>query len=264
MPYKYSPITFTLRSMCLALVFLVGGTGCQEFRPYPINSESFGRPASPSPSSILAPNPQDATFLHGLGIRADNQLSQCRKPENCSQAHFLKALTTLHTNQEIASYHFGKVVESSSQPRLSQASRVWLWLLEEIHASNSQTISAHAVNRELIQALLQRDLGLLENPSMETLIPPDLKSLLIANETKIQALSEQVHELSQEVTTLKTETASIQSLQKQLQLRNKKVTELTSQLDALRRIDQELKEKAPPTTPSETILPPKEETRDNP
>lgn len=73
-----------------------------------------------------------------------------------------------------------------------------------------------------------------------------------------------MHELSQEVATLKTESASMHVLQQELQARDKKVAELTSQLDALRRIDQELKEKATPTTPSETILTPKEESRDSP
>ncbi|MDT7041960.1 hypothetical protein [Candidatus Nitronereus thalassa] len=264
MPHKLSPIPFTIQEVFLTIIILIGGTGCQEFPPYTLNTDSFGNQASLSSATMLTPNPQDTTFLHGLESRADKQLSQCRKPEDCNQAHFLKALTTLHTNQEAASYHFQKVVESSPQHRLSQASRVWLWLLDEIRAAKSQPTSAQEINRELIQALLQRDLGLLESPSPDTLMPPDLKSLLMANDAKIQSLSEQVHALSQEVATLKSESASIQSLQKQLQQRNKKVTELTSQLDALRRIDQELKEKAPPTTPSETILPPKEEPRDHP
>ncbi len=141
---------------------------------------------------------------------------------------------------------------------------MWLWLLDELRPSKSQPASAKDMIRELVQALLQRDLGLLEELPVHTTVSSDLKPHLIAQETKVNALSEQIHELSQEVATLKTESASMHLLQQEFQARDKKVAQLTKQLDALRRMDQELKKKATPTTPSETILTPKEEPRDNP
>lgn len=260
---KHVHFTFHLPTYVLGVFILIGTTGCQEFEPYTIGSQGTSTPLSPS--TILAPAPQDIKLLEGLGTRADNQLSQCRNPEACNHAHFLKALTALHTNQDTAIYHFQKVMESPPQHRLSQASRVWLWLLDELNHSQSQGTSKMDLTRELVQALLERDLGLLEAPSsIQTLVPSDLKQLLMAHEDKVKALSAQVHELTQEVATLKTESVANRSLKKTLRTREKKVAELTSQLDALRRIDQELKEKAPPTTPSETILPPKEEPRANP
>ena len=75
MPHKNFPITVTIRGAFLTFVFLIGGTGCQEFPPYMVNAESFGKPATLSSATMLTPDPQDATFLHGLEIRADNHFS---------------------------------------------------------------------------------------------------------------------------------------------------------------------------------------------
>jgi polyhydroxyalkanoate synthesis regulator phasin len=248
----------------LTLAGMFGITGCQELTHFfPATGSSTTRELI-APSTILVPEPQNTQFLDVLGIRADTQLSQCRNLEECNQAHFLKALTTLHSNTKVAGYHFQKIIESSPHHRLSQASRVWLWLLDEIRPSKSQPPSAKDITRELVQALIQRDLALLEELPVHTTISSDLKPHLLAQEAKVKALGEHIHELSQEVATLKTESASMHSLQQDLEARDKKVAELTSQLDALRRIDQELKEKAPPTTPSEHILTPKEEPRDSP
>ncbi len=257
--------TFSYLGSIVLSTTLLGTTGCQDFAPYTMASPSNGTSTLLSPSTVFAPPPQDVKFLEGLGTRADNQLSQCRTSKACNHAHFLKALTALHSNRDAAIYHFQKVMESPPSNRLSQASRVWLWLLDELGRSPSQGTSNIDLTRELVQALLERDLGLLGSPdSPQPLVPSDLKQLLLAQDTKVKALSAQVHELTQEVGGLKTESASNHSLQQALHAREKKVAELTSQLDALRRIDQELKEKAPPTTPSETIMPPKEELRANP
>jgi predicted RNase H-like nuclease (RuvC/YqgF family) len=51
------------------------------------------------------------------------------------------------------------------------------------------------------------------------------------------------------------ETTSIQSLQRQLSERDKKIDELSSQLEALKRIDQEMREKVRPIRPPSTVVP---------
>ncbi|GKS58447.1 hypothetical protein YTPLAS18_19740 [Nitrospira sp.] len=56
------------------------------------------------------------------------------------------------------------------------------------------------------------------------------------------------------------ETATVNALQAQLEQREKKIQELTHQLEALKRIDQEMREKARPIRPTVTppTLPPAE------
>jgi prefoldin subunit 5 len=52
------------------------------------------------------------------------------------------------------------------------------------------------------------------------------------------------------------ETGTLQSLQRQLHDRDRKIEELTSQLEALKRIDQEMREKIRPIRPPSNIVPP--------
>ena len=52
------------------------------------------------------------------------------------------------------------------------------------------------------------------------------------------------------------EPAALQNLQRQISDRDKKIEELSSQLEALKRIDQEMREKTRPIKPPSNILPP--------
>ena len=52
------------------------------------------------------------------------------------------------------------------------------------------------------------------------------------------------------------DTGIVLSLQKQLTDRDKKIEELTSQLEALKRIDQEMRDKVRPIRPPSTVAPP--------
>lgn len=262
------PNSFRLRHSALAglaLAFLFfSNTGCQEWTPYSLSHHEEERTSPLSEFHVLSAAPQDAKFLEALGARADHLLSHCQSPEQCNRAHFLKALTLLDSNPEEASDHFEKVVESPSPHRLTEATKVWLWLLHISQHSKSPHASPTIVVKELVHALLHRDLSLVEEAPLESSVSLNIQNLLLSHESKVKALTEQIEELSREVATLKSESASVRSLQKELQHRDKKVAELTNQLDALRRIDQELKEKAAPTAPSETIVPPKEESRVKP
>jgi predicted RNase H-like nuclease (RuvC/YqgF family) len=49
--------------------------------------------------------------------------------------------------------------------------------------------------------------------------------------------------------------ASVQNLQKQLHERDKKIEELSTQLEALKRIDQEMRERVRPIRPPSTVAP---------
>ena len=57
---------------------------------------------------------------------------------------------------------------------------------------------------------------------------------------------------------------NVQTLQKQLSERDKKIDELSSQLEALKRIDQEMREKVRPIRPPSTVVPPTTPEPSNP
>ena len=61
--------------------------------------------------------------------------------------------------------------------------------------------------------------------------------------------------LTKQLDLTKKEQAIQQDVQQALNASEKKVEELTKQLEALRRIDQEIREKVPPTRPSEKMTP---------
>jgi predicted RNase H-like nuclease (RuvC/YqgF family) len=60
------------------------------------------------------------------------------------------------------------------------------------------------------------------------------------------------------------EGTNVQALQKQLSERDKKIDELSSQLEALKRIDQEMREKVRPIRPPSTVVPPATSEPTNP
>ena len=61
-----------------------------------------------------------------------------------------------------------------------------------------------------------------------------------------------------------TDGTNVQALQKQLSERDKKIDELSSQLEALKRIDQEMREKVRPIRPPSTVVPPTTPETPNP
>ena len=71
----------------------------------------------------------------------------------------------------------------------------------------------------------------------------------------IKKLNQTGINLTKQLELVKKEHALRQDVQQALKVSEKKVEELTNQLDALRRIDQEIREKAPPTRPSEKMTP---------
>jgi predicted RNase H-like nuclease (RuvC/YqgF family) len=61
-----------------------------------------------------------------------------------------------------------------------------------------------------------------------------------------------------------TEGTNVQALQRQLSERDKKIDELSSQLEALKRIDQEMRDKVRPIRPPSTMVPPTSPEPTNP
>jgi len=82
-----------------------------------------------------------------------------------------------------------------------------------------------------------------------------LKVKVAAQDDMIKKLNQTILNLTKQLEQVKNETALRQEVQQALRASEKKVEELTSQLEALRRIDQEIREKVPPTRPSEKMTP---------
>ena len=206
---------------------------------------------------LVIPSTQDLAYLSTLGKEADNQLLHCQSYQECDTAHFIRALTFLPEQEDLALQHFQKVAISPTDSNLARSSRVWIWVLESTQPSNRPSLSMAHFTQDLLQALLTKDLALARTHLLEQAAPSttQVTSSPLELEGVIKTLGAQIQGLAHEVASFQHQSSAIQNLRKEIDARDKKVEELTLQLDALRQIDQELKKKSTPTRLSETLIP---------
>jgi chromosome segregation ATPase len=119
--------------------------------------------------------------------------------------------------------------------------------------SESQAILAQASDR-LVRDLLDRELTIQQLRAMKDADSQSLESLqreLAERERKLDSVSGKRGSTSTGIVT-----GIVLSLQQQLTDRDRKIEELTSQLEALKRIDQEMRDKVRPIRPPSTVAPP--------
>lgn len=207
-------------------------------------------------SSVLTPAPEDIPFFHAIAEDQEKKLSSCKKEDECRAAHFLRGVAALYENPELAALHFRKVVASRPNSALAGESRFWLWLLDVLNAPGGGKGTSHDFTKHLVRELVEKELLVhelsvkLENTSVEA-----LQQELAIREKSVEELNQMVANLSKHTEQLKKEQTLRLDIQQDLKASEKKVQELTSQLEALRRIDQEIRQKAPPTRPSEKMTP---------
>ncbi len=205
---------------------------------------------------VLEPEPEDVSFFKAIGDDQEKQLGLCEKKDICRRAHFLRALAALYENRELAALHFRKVVVSRPNGLLAGESRFWLWFLDVLNTPNNAGLTSHELIKRLAREVVGKELsihelsGQIENTSMD-----GLKVELAAHEEVVKTLNQTIANITKQLERAKKEQVISQDVQQALKVSEGKVVELTSQLDALRRIDQEIREKAPPTRPSEKMTP---------
>ena len=235
---------------------LLGPAGCTPDYWQPLPVEGPPSTVDQSFSSILKPNPEDVPFFQAIADEQDKQLQRCRSDDNCRTTHFLRALAALYINQELAAHHFRRVIAAKPNGQLASESRFWLWVLEVTKSEGNPSVSSREFTKRLAREVVDRELIVhelitkLDHSSVEAL-QEDLRN----REKQIEELNQGMVGFTKQLDQLKKETALRQALQKELKVSEKKVQELINQLEALRRIDQELKEKTPPTRPSEKMTP---------
>jgi septal ring factor EnvC (AmiA/AmiB activator) len=159
-------------------------------------------------------------------------------------------VAALYENRELAAHHFRKVVASRPNSALAGESRFWLWLLDVLNAPRGENGTSHAFTKRLVRELVEKELLV-----HELSVKLENTSELAIREKSVEELNQIVANQSKHTDQLKKEQTLRQEVQLELKASEKKVQELTSQLEALRRIDQEIREKAPPTRPSEKMTP---------
>lgn len=251
----------TFRILLCFLVFEC--LGCSLAAWEAVSSESADLPASKMFAGVFVPDPADVSFFQAIAEDQEKRLSSCKTEEECRAVHYLRGVVALYENRELAALHFRKVVASRPSSLLAQESRFWLWLLDMLNAPDGGVLTSQDLVKRLTREVVHKELlihelsGRVENASVEVLE----REVGLRNKT-IEELNESVAALTKQVELYKKEQTRHEDLRQELKVSEKKVQELTSQLEALRRIDQEIKEKAPPTRPSEKMTPTSESAKD--
>ena len=211
----------------------------------------------------------EAKSLHALAKKQEALAPKCAEHNSCDHVYYTRALLGLYESRDSASKYFEKVIAASPKSQMASSSKLWLQLLE-YHAapveqswfesviaapaiSESQTILAQASDR-LVRDLLDRELTIQQ---LRTMKEADAQSL----ESLQRDLAERDRKMDpgngkRDTTKGSTDIGIVLSLQKQVTDRDKKIEELTSQLEALKRIDQETRDKVRPIRPPSTVAPP--------
>jgi hypothetical protein len=211
----------------------------------------------------------EAKSLHALAKKQEALAPKCAEHNSCDHVYFTRALLGLYESRESASKYFEKVIAVAPKSQLASSSKLWLQLLQQHAApveqswfqsvmaapaiSESQVILAQASDH-LVRDLLDRELIIQQLWAMKDADAQAMESLqrdLAEHERKMDAISGK-----KDTARGSTDTGIVLSLQKQLTDRDKKIEELTSQLEALKRIDQEMRDKVRPIRPPSTVAPP--------
>ena len=210
-----------------------------------------------------------AKSLQALAKKQEALALKCAERNSCDHVYFTRALLGLYESRDSASKYFEKVIAAAPKSRLASSSKLWIQLLQNYDdpveqswfesvmtapaISESQAILAQASGR-LVRDLLDRELTIQQLRAMKEADSQSLESLqreLAERERKLDSVSGKRGSTSTGIVT-----GIVLSLQKQLTDRDKKIEELTSQLDALKRIDQEMRDKVRPIRPPSTVAPP--------
>ncbi len=239
----------------LSCLFLAG---CAAWSPAPQFSQPY-----------FAVDTGEAKSLQALAKKQEALVPKCAERNSCDHVYFTRALLGLYESRDSASKYFEKVIAVAPKSQLASSSKLWIQLLEHHAApveqswfqsvmaapaiSESQAILAQASDR-LVRDLLDRELTIQQLRAMKDADSQFLESLqreLAERERKLDSVSGKRGSTSTGIVT-----GIVLSLQQQLTDRDRKIEELTSQLEALKRIDQEMRDKVRPIRPPSTVAPP--------
>ena len=225
----------------------------------------------PSPQApYFSGDPNENNSLQGLIRKQSLLASKCASKNTCDHVFFTRALTALYESRESAIHYFEKVIAVAPKSQLAASSRLWLQLLRtaEIPTEQSwiqsvwtgpamvhtQILLSQTIERT-VHDLLDRELTVQQLRFLQDSEAQSLEA--VQRELQDQERKAELFNSRRESARMAVEPATLQNLQRQVSERDKKIDELTSQLEALKRIDQEMRGKTRSIKPPSNILSPK-------
>ena len=209
--------------------------------------------ASLMPPSPLAPflraDSADVSLIDALAHEQNTRVESCPMRKSCPKDHYMQGLIALFQSRERAVASFQQVRTMAPDSRLASVSSAWLDLLQAngsgLNFLTGQSAGVPKVTEDFVWEVLERELDG-ANVKVRTLFSDRAK--------RVGGMLDPPPVPPQEQTTLAKgkDQATLQALQRRLQERERTLTErdrqinvLASQLEALKRIDQDTRERRP-------------------
>ena len=209
--------------------------------------------ASLMPPSPLAPflraDSADVSLIDALAHEQNTRVESCPMRKSCPKDHYMQGLIALFQSRERAVASFQQVRTMAPDSRLASVSSAWLDLLQAngsgLNFLTGQSAGVPKVTEDFVWEVLERELDG-ANVKVRTLFSDRAK--------RVGGMLAPPPVPPQEQTTLAKgkDQATLQALQRRLQERERTLTErdrqinvLASQLEALKRIDQDTRERRP-------------------
>lgn len=224
---------------------------------------------TPVPGSrpYFSAEPREVKLFQSFATRQEGMALKCGESNSCDHVYFTRGLLGLYESREIAEKYFEKVVALAPKSQLAASSKAWLALLQQPTPGNRSW--PEAVVRAPVLAEVNASLAVTTDRLVRDLLDQEIliQQLRASKEGEsetIEALQRELTDRDRKIEALlskkdsaktSADPASIQTLQKQLTERDRKIEELSAQLEALKRIDQEMREKMRPIRPPLTTVP---------
>ncbi len=223
----------------------------------------------PSPyAPFLHADSTDATLIEALAHEQFSRVESCPTRKSCPQDHYTQGLIALFQSRERAVASFQQVRSEAPNTRLAAMSTSWIDLMQ---ASDSglnfltiQSAGVPKVTEDFIWETLERELDG-ANERVRSLFSDRAKRVGEVPGRRLITRQEQTTEPKDKdlaVLERDKDQATIQALQKRLRERERSLTErdrqieiMASQLDAMKRIDQDTRDRRQPKRPAAMVAP---------
>ena len=205
---------------------IAGLSGCASTLPLP-----------PAPVSLITPfllvDQADVQLIVALTQEQDTRVENCQTRRSCPQDHYLQGLLALFRSRERALAAFQQVTSEAPHSRVAVWSISWMDMLQTRAEASKVTenfvweVLARELNEadEMVRRLFtERDQRVGGLTDRRPAINPDQASIL-KDKATTHALHRRLHEREQIIAE-----------------RNQQIAILSSQLDALKRIDQDIRD----------------------
>ncbi len=207
----------------------------------------------------------EAASFQSLVKKQEELAAQCVHPRSCDQVYFTLGLLGLYESREVAVKYFEKVLAVAPTGSVAATSNAWLQVLQNPVVSGqkgwSESVWTAPAIAEAHASLVVATDQLVRNLLGEQVLIQQFHASKDGESGTIGALHRELAERDRRIEILLSKKDSTKAsadpvaMQKQLAERDKKIEELSAQLEALKRIDQETREKVRPIRPPLTTVP---------